>query len=166
MLRTPSDESLTSVPTLPEVSGQLDLRALRERESQADSRPVAPARAGRARNGRGDLRRRRSALAAAARGVSPPRSAGSQLRRDRSDPTGAGRHRSLPYRERPPDDQPRDRRMSDHVSSEQLSALIDGELSLTAREAVLGHLRECPTCAASHERLVEVAAVMAALPAE
>ena len=55
--------------------------------------------------------------------------------------------------------------MSDHVSAEQLSALIDGELSLTAREAVLGHLRACPTCAALHERLVELAAVMTSLPA-
>ena len=56
--------------------------------------------------------------------------------------------------------------MSDHVSSEQLSALIDGELSLTAREAVIGHLRACPTCAATHERLVEVVAVMTAVPSE
>ena len=56
--------------------------------------------------------------------------------------------------------------MSDHASAEQLSALIDGELSLTAREAVIGHLRECPTCAASHERLIEVAAVMTSYPAE
>lgn len=56
--------------------------------------------------------------------------------------------------------------MSDHISVEQLSALIDGDLSLTAREAVIGHLRTCPTCAATHERLVEVVAVMTAVPGE
>jgi anti-sigma factor RsiW len=56
--------------------------------------------------------------------------------------------------------------MSAHPSVEQLSALIDGELSLVAREAVGAHLRECPTCAAQHQELVEVAAALAAVPAE
>ena len=47
MLRmTPPTESLASVPTLPKVSGRPDLRALRERESQADSRLVTAALAG------------------------------------------------------------------------------------------------------------------------
>ena len=47
MLRTsPPDETLTHLPTLPEVSGRPDSRALRERESQGDSRLVAMARAG------------------------------------------------------------------------------------------------------------------------
>lgn len=56
--------------------------------------------------------------------------------------------------------------MSDHASSEQLSALLDGELSLVAREAVSDHLRGCPTCAALHDQLVEIAATLAAVPAE
>jgi anti-sigma factor RsiW len=56
--------------------------------------------------------------------------------------------------------------MSAHPSIEQLSALIDGELSLVAREAVSAHLRDCPACAARHEELVEVAAALAAIPAE
>lgn len=56
--------------------------------------------------------------------------------------------------------------MSAHPSIEQLSALIDGELSLVAREAVSAHLRECPACAAQQEELVEVAAALAAVPAE
>lgn len=56
--------------------------------------------------------------------------------------------------------------MSAHPSIEQLSALIDGELSLVAREAVSAHLRECPACAAQHEELVEVAAALTIVPAE
>ena len=56
--------------------------------------------------------------------------------------------------------------MTPHPTAEQLSALIDGELSLVAREAVGAHLRECPTCAAQQQDLVEVAAAFAALPAE
>ena len=56
--------------------------------------------------------------------------------------------------------------MSAHPSSEQLSALIDGELSLVAREAVSAHLRECPACAAQHEELVEVAATLTIVAAE
>ena len=56
--------------------------------------------------------------------------------------------------------------MSTHPSIEQLSALIDGELSLNAREAVTAHLRECPACAAQQEELVEVAAALATVQAE
>jgi anti-sigma factor RsiW len=56
--------------------------------------------------------------------------------------------------------------MSDHPSIEQLSAHIDGELSLVAREAVSRHLRDCPTCSARHEELVDVAAALATVPAE
>jgi anti-sigma factor RsiW len=56
--------------------------------------------------------------------------------------------------------------MSDHATVEQLSGLIDGQLSLLAREAVSAHLRECPTCAALHEDLVEVAATLTTIPRE
>ena len=56
--------------------------------------------------------------------------------------------------------------MSAHPSVEQLSALIDGELSLVAHEAVSAHLRECPACAAQHEALVEVAAALTTIPTE
>ena len=55
--------------------------------------------------------------------------------------------------------------MSDHVSDEQLSLLLDGELSLTAREAVSRHLADCPTCAARHDQLVEVTAKLRLHPA-
>ena len=50
--------------------------------------------------------------------------------------------------------------MIDHVDDGQLSRLIDDDLSLTCREAVVGHLRECPSCAQRHDQLVEVAAVL------
>ena len=50
--------------------------------------------------------------------------------------------------------------MTDHVTDEQLSLLIDGELSLTAREAVGSHLRHCPTCAARHDKLVSAVAAL------
>lgn len=45
-----------------------------------------------------------------------------------------------------------------HLDAEQLSALIDGQLSLTHRHAALAHLEECHACAARHEALIEVAA--------
>jgi anti-sigma factor RsiW len=48
--------------------------------------------------------------------------------------------------------------MSDHVSSEQLSLLVDGRLSLAAREAVIAHIRRCPSCAARHDGLIELTA--------
>ena len=50
--------------------------------------------------------------------------------------------------------------MIDHVDDGQLSRLIDDDLSLTSREAVQGHLRECPSCAQRLDQLVEVAAVL------
>jgi anti-sigma factor RsiW len=50
--------------------------------------------------------------------------------------------------------------MSEHVGDEQLSLLIDGELSLTAREAVRLHLRSCPGCAERHDAMVELTALL------
>ncbi len=50
--------------------------------------------------------------------------------------------------------------MTDHVTDEQLSLLIDGELSLTAREAVGNHVRRCPTCASRHDALVAAVAAL------
>lgn len=50
--------------------------------------------------------------------------------------------------------------MNDHVSDEQLSLLLDGGLSLAAREAVLAHVRSCPACAERHDRLVELTATI------
>ena len=54
--------------------------------------------------------------------------------------------------------------MSEHVSDQQLSSLIDGQLSLASRQAVIEHVRSCPRCAARQDELVEVAAVMQAAP--
>ena len=54
--------------------------------------------------------------------------------------------------------------MTEHVSDEQLSLLLDGELSLTAREAVRRHLAGCAGCAARHDQLVEVAATLRLQP--
>lgn len=50
--------------------------------------------------------------------------------------------------------------MVDHVSDEQLSLLLDAGLSLAAREAVIGHIRNCPSCAERHDRLIEVTATL------
>jgi anti-sigma factor RsiW len=50
--------------------------------------------------------------------------------------------------------------VSDHPTNEQLSAFIDGELSLASREAVIAHIRGCPSCAARQEALIEVAAAL------
>jgi anti-sigma factor RsiW len=52
----------------------------------------------------------------------------------------------------------------EHVSEEQLSLLIDGELSLTAREAVIHHLATCPGCAERHDLLVEATAALRLQP--
>lgn len=52
-----------------------------------------------------------------------------------------------------------------HATDEQLSRLIDGELSLVARDSVLAHLHSCPSCASRHETLVEVAAALRLQPA-
>jgi len=54
--------------------------------------------------------------------------------------------------------------MSAHVSDEQLSLLIDGELSLAAREVVGRHLTTCPACAERHDALIEVAATLRLQP--
>lgn len=48
--------------------------------------------------------------------------------------------------------------MSSHLDDGQLSRLLDGDLSLTSREAAIDHLRSCPGCAARHDRLVAVTA--------
>lgn len=50
--------------------------------------------------------------------------------------------------------------MTGHLSDAQLSRLIDGDLSLTSREAVMAHLRSCPGCAERHDQLVAVAATL------
>jgi anti-sigma factor RsiW len=55
--------------------------------------------------------------------------------------------------------------VSHHPTAEQLSRLIDADLPLTERAAVLDHLATCPLCAASHARLVEAAAALRELPA-
>ena len=56
--------------------------------------------------------------------------------------------------------------MSDleHVDGGQLSRLIDGDLSLTSREAVTTHLRACPRCAQRHDELIVVAASLRLVP--
>ena len=55
--------------------------------------------------------------------------------------------------------------MTSHATPEQLSRLIDGELPLTERAAVLDHITTCPVCAGAHARLVEAAAALRELPA-
>lgn len=55
--------------------------------------------------------------------------------------------------------------MTDHLEDVQLSRLLDGDLSLTSREAALDHLRTCPPCAARHDRLVAVTAALRMEPA-
>ena len=50
--------------------------------------------------------------------------------------------------------------MTSHASPEQLSRLIDGDLSLTERAAVLDHLARCPACSELQTRLVDVAAAL------
>jgi anti-sigma factor RsiW len=47
-----------------------------------------------------------------------------------------------------------------HASSEQLSRLIDGDLGLAERAAVLDHINHCPACAAEQARVVEVSAAL------
>jgi anti-sigma factor RsiW len=54
--------------------------------------------------------------------------------------------------------------VSDHPTNEQLSAFIDGELSLASREAVIAHIRGCPSCAARQDALIEVAAALRTQP--
>jgi anti-sigma factor RsiW len=56
--------------------------------------------------------------------------------------------------------------MSDsHATAEQLSRLIDGDLPLTERAAVLHHLAGCPSCAGEQARLVDVSAALRSAPA-
>jgi anti-sigma factor RsiW len=55
--------------------------------------------------------------------------------------------------------------MSDHLDDVQLSRLLDGDLSLTSREAAIDHLRTCPACAGRHDRLVAVTAALRMEPA-
>jgi len=50
--------------------------------------------------------------------------------------------------------------MIEHPDDVQLSRLVDGDLSLVTREAVMTHVRSCPTCAERHDELVSVAAVL------
>jgi len=52
-----------------------------------------------------------------------------------------------------------------HVTAEQLSRLIDGDLALAERGAVLDHIGHCPACAAEQARLVEVSAALRGVPA-
>lgn len=52
-----------------------------------------------------------------------------------------------------------------HATGEQLSRLIDGDLSHVARDSVLAHLHTCPSCAGRHDALVEVAAALRLQPA-
>lgn len=51
-----------------------------------------------------------------------------------------------------------------HLTDEQLSLLIDGELSVGAREATTGHLRDCARCSTRLDGLVEVAAELRLSP--
>jgi anti-sigma factor RsiW len=48
--------------------------------------------------------------------------------------------------------------MSGHLDDVVLSRLIDGDLSLITRSAVIGHLERCSACAQRHDDLVTVAA--------
>jgi anti-sigma factor RsiW len=48
--------------------------------------------------------------------------------------------------------------MSDHLTDEQLSRLIDGDLPPIARTAAMTHLHGCTACALRHDTLVEAVA--------
>jgi anti-sigma factor RsiW len=52
-----------------------------------------------------------------------------------------------------------------HASPEQLSRLIDGDLGLAERAAVLDHIDHCPRCAAEQARVVDVSAALRSAPA-
>jgi anti-sigma factor RsiW len=52
-----------------------------------------------------------------------------------------------------------------HLPDEQLSRLLDGDLSLTERGAVLDHVGRCAACAQRQSELVEVAALLRSQPA-
>lgn len=51
-----------------------------------------------------------------------------------------------------------------HLSDEQLSMLVDGELSSTSRQAAGEHLRGCVNCAGRLDELVEVTAALRLAP--
>jgi anti-sigma factor RsiW len=51
-----------------------------------------------------------------------------------------------------------------HVTAPQLSRLIDGDLALAERAAVLDHIGHCPACAAEQARLVDVSAALQGVP--
>jgi anti-sigma factor RsiW len=52
-----------------------------------------------------------------------------------------------------------------HASPEQLSRLLDGDLGLAERAAVLDHIGHCPGCASEQARIVEVSAALRSAPA-
>jgi|GEM_PF-4445776 len=52
-----------------------------------------------------------------------------------------------------------------HLSDEQLSMLVDGELSLASREAAGRHLRDCVHCTQRLDELVDVCAELRLTPA-
>lgn len=54
--------------------------------------------------------------------------------------------------------------MSGHLTDEQLSLLVDGELSLVHRGAITAHIASCPECAARHDHLVDVIASLRLQP--
>jgi anti-sigma factor RsiW len=54
--------------------------------------------------------------------------------------------------------------MNEHLDGEQLSRLLDGDLSLAERGAALDHLAHCPACAHRQSELVEVAALLRSEP--
>lgn len=54
--------------------------------------------------------------------------------------------------------------MTSHLDDQQLSRLLDGDLSLAERAAALAHLSSCSACAQRQAELVEVAATLRSYP--
>jgi anti-sigma factor RsiW len=54
--------------------------------------------------------------------------------------------------------------MSPHLDDLTLSRLVDGDVSLVAREAAFDHLRRCSACAARHDQLVAAVAALREMP--
>ncbi|MDP9256400.1 MAG: zf-HC2 domain-containing protein [Actinomycetota bacterium] len=54
--------------------------------------------------------------------------------------------------------------MSSHLDDQQLSRLLDGDLSLAERAAALAHVSSCSACARRQAELVEVAATLRSYP--
>jgi anti-sigma factor RsiW len=52
----------------------------------------------------------------------------------------------------------------EHLDDVLLSRLIDGDVSLTRRQAALDHLAGCPACARRHDELIGVAAALRSQP--